>query len=181
MSAAHEDVESGTGLAPTTSRDEVDLVVGAWSEARPDVDLAPMQIFSRIDRIAQLLDLHRRRTFQAHGLESWEFDVLAALRRAGAPYRLSPGRLLRETHVTSGTMTNRVDRLAAKGLVHRAQDPRDGRGVLVELTDDGLALVDRALVALVDLEARLLSQWSPAERDELVSYLRRLLLASDPA
>ena len=162
-------------------RDEVDSVVEAWTEAHPDLDLTPLHVFSRIDRIAQLLDRHRRRTFQAHDLEPWELDVLAALRRAGAPYRLSPGRLLRETHVTSGTMTNRVDRLVAKGLVHRAQDPSDGRGVLVELTDDGLHLVDRALAALVDLEAGLLGEWSCDERGDLAAYLRRLLLDSDPS
>lgn len=161
--------------------DEVDQVVAAWAEARPDVDLSPLEVFSRIDRLAQVLDQHRRRSFQVHGLEPWEFDVLAALRRAGEPYRLSPGQLVRETHVTSGTMTNRVDRLAKRGLASRLQDPSDGRGVLVVLTDDGRTLVDRALVTLVDLESTMLDDWAPAERGEFAGYLRRLLLGSAPS
>ena len=156
-------------------------MVAAWAQARPDVDFSPLEVFSRIDRLAQLLDQHRRHAFHAHGLEPWEFDVLAALRRAGEPYRLSPGQLLRETHVTSGTMTNRVDRLAKRALVSRMQDPRDGRGVLVALTDDGRTLVDRALVTLVDLEATLLDDWPADERGDLAGYLRRLLLASVPS
>ena len=92
-------------------RDEVDELVEAWARERDDLDLEPVAVFSRISRLARHLDLARRDAFTAHGIESWEFDVLAALRRAGAPYELSPGRLLRETLVTSGTMTNRVDRL----------------------------------------------------------------------
>ena len=96
-----------------------------------------MEVLSRISRLAQHLDRRRAGAFSAHGLESWEFDVLAALRRSGPPYRLTPGQLVRETGVTSGTMTNRVDRLAARGLVSREEHPADGRGVLVRLTDRG--------------------------------------------
>ena len=118
-------------------RDEVDELVEAWERERSDLDLTPVEVFSRIGRLARHLDLARRQAFAAHGIESWEFDVLAALRRAGAPYQLSPGRLLRETLVTSGTMTNRVDRLAARGLVERLPDPDDRRGVLVRLTAQG--------------------------------------------
>src|SRR3954467_1213853 len=92
-------------------RDEVDELVEAWARERSDLDLAPVEVFSRISRLNRHLDLARRAAFTAHAIEAWEFDVLAALRRAGAPYELSPGRLLRETLVTSGTMTNRVDRL----------------------------------------------------------------------
>ncbi len=95
----------------------------AWARERSDLDLAPVAVFSRITRLARHLDLARRDAFAAHGIESWEFDVLAALRRAGAPYELSPGRLLRETLVTSGTMTNRVDRLAARGLSSATPTP----------------------------------------------------------
>src|SRR5512144_1590153 len=115
-------------------RDEVDELIEAWERERSDLDLDAMAVFSRITRLARHLDLARREAFTRHGIESWEFDVLAALRRAGAPYELSPGRLLRETLVTSGTMTNRVDRLAARGLVERLPDPHDRRGVLVRLT-----------------------------------------------
>ena len=105
-------------------RDEVDELVEAWARERADLDLGPVAVFSRIPRLARHLDLARREAFAAHGIESWEFDVLAALRRAGEPYELSPGRLLRETLVTSGTMTNRVDRLAARGLRRALPRPR---------------------------------------------------------
>src|SRR5690348_17459940 len=130
--------------------DEVDELVLAWRRERDDLDLAPVEVFSRISRLARHLDLARREAFTAHGIESWEFDVLAALRRAGSPYELSPGRLLRETLVTSGTMTNRVDRLAARGLVERYPDPDDRRGVIVRLTADGKEAVDAAFTALLE-------------------------------
>lgn len=156
-------------------RDEVDELSEAWARERADLDLAPVAVFSRISRLARRLDLARREAFLAHGIESWEFDVLAALRRAGAPYELSPGRLLRETLVTSGTMTNRVDRLAARGLVERLPDPRDRRGVLVRLTGEGRAVVDGAFAALLAAEAALLDHLSDDQRDTLASLLRTLL------
>src|SRR3954463_14029766 len=133
-------------------RDEVDELVEAWARERPDLDLAPVEVFSRIGRLGRRLDLARRDAFTAARVESWEFDVLAALRRAGAPYELSPGRLIRETLVTSGTMTNRVDRLALRGLVERLPDPRDRRGVLVRLTPEGRTTVDRAFEELLAAE-----------------------------
>jgi len=133
----------------TSMRDEVDQLVEAWHRERADLDLAPVEVFSRISRLARLLDRARRQAFTAHRIEPWEFDVLAALRRAGAPYQLSPGRLLHETLVTSGTMTNRVDRLAQRGFVERSPDPRDRRGVLVTLTTAGKRTVDGAFESLL--------------------------------
>src|SRR5579872_722116 len=118
-------------------RDEVDDLVAAWRAQRPDLDVEPMQVLSRISRLARHLDIARRGAFADHGLEAWEFDVLSALRRAGPPFQLTPGALLRATLVTSGTMTNRIDRLAAAGLVRREPDPRDRRGVLVTLSERG--------------------------------------------
>ncbi len=156
-------------------RDEVDDLVEAWGRERGDLDLAPVEVFSRISRLARRLDLARRDAFTAHGIESWEFDVLAALRRAGAPYELSPGRLLRETLVTSGTMTNRVDRLTARGLVERLPDPRDRRGVLVRLTIEGKSAVDGAFEALLAAEAGLLADLPKRERVRLAQLLRSLL------
>ncbi|HWJ67769.1 MAG TPA: MarR family transcriptional regulator [Nocardioides sp.] len=157
-------------------RDEVDELVEAWARERSDLDLGPVAVFSRISRLAHHVDKARGQAFTAHGIESWEFDVLAALRRAGKPYELSPGRLLRETLVTSGTMTNRVDRLTTRGLVERHPDPSDRRGVLVRLTPEGKEAVDGAFAALLDAERELLTGLSGKDRTELADLLRRLLV-----
>lgn len=157
-------------------RDEVDDLVEAWARERSDLDLGPVAVFSRISRLAHHVDRARRQAFTAHDIESWEFDVLAALRRAGQPYELSPGRLLRETLVTSGTMTNRVDRLANRGLVERHPDPSDRRGVLVRLTPEGKDAVDGAFAALLEAERELLTDLSSKDRQELADLLRRLLV-----
>jgi len=159
--------------------DEVDKLVAAWRRERPDVDIAPLEVFSRITRLARHLDRARRIAFAKHDLEVWEFDVLAALRRAGEPYQLSPGQLITQTLVTSGTMTNRVDRLAARGLVRRLPDPADRRGVLVRLTDEGLARADAALDDLLDRERTLLADLDPAQRADLAAALRTLVLPFD--
>lgn len=156
-------------------RDEVDELVEAWARERPDLDLAPVEVFSRIGRLSRHLDLARRHAFTIAQVESWEFDVLAALRRAGAPYELSPGRLLRETLVTSGTMTNRVDRLAGRGLVERLPDPRDRRGVLVRLTPEGKDAVDAAFERLLEAEQTFLAGLPERDRGRLAALLRTLL------
>jgi len=156
-------------------RDEVDELVEAWARERTDLDLAPVEVFSRIYRLSRHLDLARKEAFAEHEIESWEFDVLAALRRAGAPYELSPGRLLKQTLVTSGTMTNRVDRLTARGLVERRPDPDDRRGVIVRLTAEGKATVDAAFEALVERERALLADLPARDRKQLAGLLRTLL------
>jgi DNA-binding MarR family transcriptional regulator len=161
------------------ARDEVDRLVEAWQRERPDLDVAPMQVLSRVTRLARHLDRRRGAAFSAHGLEAWEFDVLAALRRAGAPYQLSPGQLIRETMVTSGTMTNRVDRLSARGLVAREDHPHDRRGVLVILTPRGRRTVDSALADLLLAEHAILAALPIAEREHLVLTLRQLLTPYD--
>lgn len=135
-----------------------------------------MQVLSRVSRLARHLDRQRSTAFAGYGLETWEFDVLAALRRAGPPYQLSPGRLLRETMVTSGTMTNRVDRLASRRLVAREHHPEDRRGVLVTLTATGKETVDAALSDLLNAEEKILARLSAAQLDHLAVSLRQLLL-----
>lgn len=157
------------------TRDEVDNIVEAWQRERPDLDVEPMEVLSRISRLARHLDRLRAGAFSAHDLESWEFDVLAALRRSGPPYRLSPGQLLRETLVTSGTMTNRVDRLAERGLVMRQDHPNDRRGVLVELTDAGRNVVDAAFAELMSAERQITAALDVADHDQLTRSLRLLL------
>ncbi|MBA9003534.1 MULTISPECIES: MarR family winged helix-turn-helix transcriptional regulator [Thermomonospora] len=159
--------------------DEVDRLVAAWHAERPDLDVRPLHVLSRISRLARHLDRARRAVFAAHDLEPWEFDVLTALRRAGRPYQLSPGRLLRATLVTSGTMTNRIDRLEAAGLVRRLPDPADKRGVQVRLTDKGRTRVDAAFADLLAREHDILAGLSPAERETLAALLRTLLAPFD--
>jgi DNA-binding MarR family transcriptional regulator len=157
-------------------RDEVDRLVEAWQRERADLDLRPMEVLSRVTRLGHHLDRARRQAFAEHAIESWEFDVLAALRRAGTPYELSPGRLLRETLVTSGTMTNRVDRLAARGLVERLPDPSDRRGVLVRLTATGRSTVDGALEGLLRRERDLLAGLDGDDQQRLAGLLRSLVV-----
>ncbi|MDF2916335.1 MULTISPECIES: MarR family winged helix-turn-helix transcriptional regulator [Microbacterium] len=159
--------------------DEVDRIVGAWSLQRPDLDFSPLEVLSRVDRLSRHLDRARREAFRRSDLEPWEWDVLSALRRAGEPYQLSPKQLLQQTLVSSGTMTNRIDRLVARRLVRREADPGDGRSVLVTLTDDGRIRVDAAITRLVDAEAVLLSGLSKGDRDRLASLLRKLSLGFD--
>jgi DNA-binding MarR family transcriptional regulator len=156
-------------------RDEVDGLVEAWRRERPDLDLGPMEVLSRVSRLSHHLDRARRTAFSDHDIEPWEFDVLAALRRAGSPYQHSPGRLIKETHVTSGTMTNRVDRLEERGLVKRLPDPSDRRGVLVQLTEAGRTTVDGALDGLLRREADLLAALGGSDRRQLAGLLRTLM------
>lgn len=157
--------------------DEVDRLVAAWGRERPELDTEPMQVWSRISRLSQLLDIARARAYAAQELQVWEFDVLAALRRAGEPYRLTPGQLISQTHVTSGTMTNRVDRLENRHLVTRMANPADGRGVLVELTGEGRARVDAAIADLIAYEHEMVSVLGAGQQEALAKLLRVLLLA----
>ena len=154
--------------------DEVDRLTAAWQRERPDLDVGPLQVLSRVTRVAKSLDVARRSAFSAHDLEPWEFDVLAALRRAGSPYALSPGQLGVQTLVTSGTMTNRIDRLEQRGLVQRTADPQDRRGVRVVLTDAGRSSVDDALIDLVARERQILSALDDRDREHLAALLRTL-------
>ncbi len=165
--------EPVTGQVP---RDEVDDLVAAWQAQRPDLDVEPLQVLSRVSRLARHLDRARRAAFAGQGLEPWQFDVLAALRRQGPPYQLSPGALLHITLVTSGTMTNRIDQLERAGLVGRHPDPQDKRGKLVRLTDAGRTRVDSALADLLTSEQALLHP-IPAHSQRALADLLRALLA----
>jgi DNA-binding MarR family transcriptional regulator len=155
--------------------DDVDEIVAAWRRERPDLDVSPLEVLSRVSRLARRLDLARGRAFSEHLLEGWAFDVLSALRRAGEPYERSPGALVQQTLVTSGTMTNRVDRLERSGFVERRPDPGDRRGVLVRLTPAGRDVVDSAMADLIEQEKSLLSELGAGERRELATLLRRML------
>ena len=162
-----------------TPRDSVDDIVDAWERERPEIDFAPMKVLSRVWRLSKHLDRTRRATFVTSELESWEFDVLSALRRAGSPFQLSPKSLLEQTLVSSGTMTNRIDRMAQRGLVERRTDPNDGRGILVSMTEDGRRRVDTAITELVTAEAELLARLSKADQERIAALLRKLSLDID--
>ncbi|MFT4156765.1 MAG: MarR family transcriptional regulator [Microbacterium sp.] len=157
--------------------DEVDRIVSAWHAQRPDLDFSPLEVLSRVDRLTRLLDRARRDVFRRSDLEPWEWDVLSALRREGRPFQLSPKQLLQQTLVSSGTMTNRIDRLVERRFVRREADPADGRSVLVTLTDDGKTRVDAAITRLVDVESDLLQGLSRADRERLAGLLRKLSLS----
>ncbi|MBX3067162.1 MAG: MarR family transcriptional regulator [Cryobacterium sp.] len=161
------------------SRDEVDRIVDAWSRERPDLDFSPLQVLSRVGRLSRHLDRARKEAFQSSALEPWEFDVLSALRRAGTPYQLSPKALLQQTLVTSGTMTNRIDRLAERGLVRRHTDPNDGRGVLVAMTAKGQEHVDSAITMLLKSESAILNGLPAPDQEKLAALLRKLSLDFD--
>jgi DNA-binding MarR family transcriptional regulator len=161
---------------PPVSHDEVDRIVSAWQRERPDLDVEPLAVLSRVSRLARHLDRARRAAFDERDLEGWEFDVLSALRRAGEPYELSPGQLVTQTLVTSGTMTNRVDRLTNRGLVERLPDPRDRRGVIVRLTPAGRRTVDDAFAGLLEREHTLLGELAASDRRRLADLLRALVL-----
>jgi DNA-binding MarR family transcriptional regulator len=158
------------------SEDDVDRIVAAWHRERPDLDVTPLSVLSRVTRIAKHLERVRKATFDSHELEVWEFDVLAALRRSGPPYALSPTTLMADTMVTSGAMTNRINRLQTRGLVRRQSDPLDGRRVVVALTPAGKKQVDDTLADFVAEEAQVLDALSGSEKSELATLLRSLSL-----
>jgi DNA-binding MarR family transcriptional regulator len=155
--------------------DEVDEIVAAWQRERPDLDVEPLQVMSRLDRLAGVLGERRAAIFARYDLRRHEFDVLAALRRAGAPFELTAGELAARTYVTSGTMTSRLDGLTERGLVTRAADPVDGRLVRVALTPAGRQLVDTAFEALIAAERELLTPLPAGDLEPLAAALRQLL------
>ena len=155
--------------------DHVDRVLEQWRAERPDLDVSPMGVIGRLSRLSALVDAELRRTFARHGLDRSTFDVLATLRRSGPPYRLTPTELMRSAMVTSGAVTQRLDKLEARGLVKRTPDEADGRGVRVGLTDAGGELIDRVLPDHVETEHRILAALGAGERDELAATLRTLL------
>jgi DNA-binding MarR family transcriptional regulator len=161
----------------TAMADHSDAVVAQWREQRPDLDPSPMATFTRLWRASRAADEALRAVFAQHGLEAGWFDVLATLRRNGAPYRLSAGTLARGLVMTTGGMTKRLDKLQAAGLVSRTPDPDDRRGVLVSLTKRGLKVVDHAVEDHLSNEARLLEGLSDREVRALNATLAKLLAA----
>jgi DNA-binding MarR family transcriptional regulator len=166
--------------------DEIDRIVDDWHRVRPDLDVSPTHTLQRITRLGLLQGASFAKVFAPYGISFGEYLVLVALRRAGPPYRMNPTALFNAVILSSGAMTNRLDRLEAMGLVERLPDPTDRRGRLVALTDRGLELVDAAVVDHLANEERLLAALDADEREQLADLLRKLLMSEafrelDPA
>jgi DNA-binding MarR family transcriptional regulator len=159
--------------------DHVDRILAQWRAERPDLDVAPMGVIGRLKRLHDRLSSGLDRVFSAHGLNAASFDVLATLRRSGEPYALSPSELIAWTMVTSGTMTNRLDRLETAGLVERRANPKDGRGSLVALTDRGFNLIDQVVSEHVANQHALVHGLDAASMEQLDDLLKDWLRALD--
>ncbi len=154
--------------------DHVDVIVAQWKRERPDVDVSGMAVIGRLTRLVKVIRPRLDAVFAEHDLESWEFDVLATLLRNGEPHRLTPGELLESMMITSGAMTNRIDRLEERGFVKRVKHPDDGRQVLVTLTKKGMRKVDAALVDHAANERAIIGVLDRDQRDQLIDLLRIL-------
>lgn len=152
--------------------DHVDRIQAEWARERPDLDVTPQGVIGRLHRLAAFLTEELLTVYRRHGLTEGEFDVLAALRRAGEPFERAPGELARYTMVTTGAMTKRLDRLEESGLVTRRLSAVDGRGRIVALTPAGRELIDEAFTDHMRNEHRLLDALTPAEAEQLESLLR---------
>lgn len=161
------------------TEDYVDQILQQWQNERPDLDVSPMGVIGRLSRLTRHLEKSIDETFQRHGLGVGGFDVLAALRRSGKPYRLSPTELYNSLLISSGAMTNRIDRLEELSLVERAPDPNDRRGVSVALTPKGKKTIDTAVTDHIKKEHDLLSRLTPREQKQLADLLRKLLVQFD--
>lgn len=157
--------------------DHVDMVLTQWAAQRPDLDVSPMAVIGRLSRLARVVDARLGRTFASHGLDRASFDVLATLRRSDPPHRLTPTELMGSSMVTSGAITQRLDRLAARGLVTRTPSAKDGRSQEVSLTAEGFALVERVLPDHLATEQRILAPLDASARAELAATLATLLAA----
>lgn len=164
-----------TSKATGRARDHVDRILEQWHRERPDLDTTPMSVIARISRLSRILERRIAEVLEEHGLNESQFGVLAALRRAGPPYCLSPTALYSSLLISSGAMTNRLDRLTASGLVRRIPDPKDRRSMLVQLTPTGLRAIEQAIAAHTENEQLLLAPLSPAERRTMADLLRKFL------
>ncbi|MDQ0930851.1 MarR family winged helix-turn-helix transcriptional regulator [Streptomyces turgidiscabies] len=164
---------------PSQRKDPVDAIIDQWAAVRPDLDTAAMEVFGRIYRLARTMGDRTEQAYAPLGIARGEFDVLAALRRAGEPYTLSPRQLSSTLMLTTGGMTGRLDKLERAGLVRRSPDPHDRRGLQVTLTEEGLSRVDEAVGAGLAAQTRALSGLDAGKAGQLADLLRELLAATD--
>lgn len=162
--------------------DRIDHILGQWQQELPQVDISPLAVTGRVLRMARLLEKHRETLLADYGLSVWSFDVLATLRRQGPPYQLKPTDLYGLLMLSSGAMTNRIDRMEQDGLVERLRDAEDRRSVIVQLTPKGIELAETVMPVLFAKERDLLAQFTdPDELETFVALLRRLLLSLEDA
>ncbi|MBT2493576.1 MarR family transcriptional regulator [Streptomyces sp. ISL-96] len=159
-------------------KDPVDAITAQWAEVRPDLDTAPMAVFGRIYRIARAMGDRIEKAYAQFGISRGEFDVLATLRRSGEPYTLSPRQLSATLMLTTGGMTGRLDKLERAGLLRRSPDPHDRRGLRVTLSERGLAIVDEAVVAGLEIQHEALEGFGEGQVEQLQELLRQLLAGS---
>jgi DNA-binding MarR family transcriptional regulator len=164
----------------TSSRDAVDAILDQWQRERPDLDSSPIGVVGRLSRVSRELEARLEPVYKAHGLEPGWHDVLATLRRQGPPFQMRPTDLTSATMLTSSGMTKRLDKLEGAGLIARAPDPKDRRGTLIALTDEGRALIDAVTPDHLANEASLLESLTAAERAQLADLLRKLNLSLPP-
>lgn len=158
--------------------DRAEFAIQQWQQQRPDLDPLPMAVLGRLGEVAQVIARdHLNPLFAEHGLQAGEFDVLATLRRSGEPYALTPTVLYESAMISSGGMTNRIDRLERAALIERRKHPSDRRGVLVALTDKGFALIERIMPLHVANEQRVLQALSREQQQQLYALLGQLLPA----
>jgi DNA-binding MarR family transcriptional regulator len=155
--------------------DTTDRVLEGWSDVRPDLGVEALQVTARLSRVGAHLARRQDAVFGRFGLGRGEVGALSALRVSGPPYRLSPTHLARGLMLSSAGVTSRIDRLERRGFVRRLADPNDRRGVMVELTDEGLEAVDEAVAALTVSDRQLMARLEPEEISQLESILRKLL------
>ncbi|MFF1559444.1 MarR family winged helix-turn-helix transcriptional regulator [Streptomyces sp. NPDC058279] len=157
------------------NKDAVDAITDQWHAVRPDLNTVPMAVFGRINRIARAVSDEMERTYNRYGVSLGEFDVVATLRRSGAPYTLSPRQLSATLMLTSGGMTGRLDKLEKAGLLCRNPDPNDRRGLQVTITERGLELIDEAVAAGLEVQRAALAGLADEEVTALSGLLRKLM------
>ncbi len=162
-------------------KDPIDEILDQWTEERPDLDTASLGVVIRVMTLYRSFQRQATRALEPLDLELWEYDVLSALRRQGKPFALPATGLARETNLSSGAMTNRIDRLETRGLVRRRPDRRDRRGVIVSLSAKGRKLIDTAIQHRLDSAKESLQSLSAAQQRELALLLRIAVLATPDA
>jgi len=158
--------------------DRIDKLLEQWSEERPELDCSGLDVVARVQDVAKMLRHSEDEALESLDLKMWEYDVLSALRRQGVPFQLPATELARESLLSGGAMTNRIDRLTQRGLVEREADPEDRRAVIICLTEAGRSLIDGAIEARLGVANEQLARLSKQERKAISTGLRKIAMAT---